>query len=136
MEKPERLVECYPEVMPGATAWCWGDERRDDGQLIVTDDGLRHLLRLVADLDRVLIDALVASANNKPWDGCLHIPVEAIGKLLARTGQVWCEGDLVVSGLFVVDGQPVINRSAEVELLGSEPRRIGDAPDDPAPAPV
>jgi hypothetical protein len=132
MDKPEQLVECYPEIMPGATAWCRGDERREDGQLTVTDDGLRHLLRLISALDRVLLDALMAAAKRKPWDGCLHIPVETASKLLARTGQVWCEGDLVVSGLFVVDGQPVISRSTEVELLGSEPRKAGDDTQDPA----
>lgn len=128
--EPNDLVECYPEIMANATAWCRGNDRRDDGHLAVTDDGLRHLLRLIADMQRALLDGLMVTTDvgGKPSKDGIHLPFKVAAKLLNRTSQVWCEGDLIVSGLFFVDGKPVLSRSTEVPLLGSEPQKENPAP--------
>jgi hypothetical protein len=129
---PNDLVECYPEIMHGANAWLWGDRTVDKtGTITVTDDGLKHLLRMIFDMRRALFVATMAGTDDgeKPSRDGVRIPFKKAAELMNRTSQVFCEDDLIASGLFVVDGEPVISRSTEVPLLGSEAQEK-----DPVPA--
>ena len=135
MTESGQLDLSYPEIMPGATAWVWSDEpRMSAGVMPVSERGLRHVLRMIADMQQLLVDGLVEAMAQKPEEeqDCVRLPFKSVSKLIARSGQVWTEGDLVASGLFVgKDNQPILSRSPEVELLGSEPLRISDAAPDP-----
>lgn len=122
MEMPNDLVERYPEIMLGANAWCWGDGTANEAEtMTVTDNGLKHLLRMISTMQRALFDGLMATtdAGKKVSEEGVHIPFKVATDLMNRTSQVFCEGDLIVSGLFVVKGEVVISPSTEVPLLGS-----------------
>ncbi len=120
MAPKDKLVERYPEIMRGATAWCWSDKWNGDRQRLVTEDGLRRLLRLIQATQRAVFDASMrlSDSGGKMKDG-IHLPGNVAVDLMNRTSEVFCEGDLIVSGLFVDDDGPVISRSTEVPLLGT-----------------
>ena len=119
MDKNDELRICYPEIFRDATAWCHADtDHFPDERVVVTEDGLKHLLRTIAHAQRVAVDAILGATQ-----GLKIEDIKGLSSLLNRTSQVWCEGTLIVSGLFVVDGETLINSSPDVELLGSEPRK-------------
>ena len=131
---PNDLVECYPEIMPGANEWCWSDGTADkSGTITVTDEGLKQLLRLISKMQRALFDAAMATtdAGGKLSKDGMRIPFKVGADLMNRTSEVFCEGDLIVSGLFLdAEGKPLLSLSTKVPLLGSVEQRETPAPPD------
>ncbi len=120
----EQLSPCYPPVMPWITDWCHGDKTIFPGAIVpVSEQGLRHVLLIIKRMQAVLLDAAMQQ-NERALS-----PVEIA--LMNDTSNIWCEDDLVVSGLFVA-ADPMYNYRAEeydVERVdGTTPEKSLDSP--------
>lgn len=100
----------YPEVFHGATEWVYGDQ--DPHQVVtVTAHGLRRLLRFVADVqaedfDRVARGEIPKGEKDR----------DQLTKRMNQGSTIFCEGDLVVSRLFVDgDGREIRHPDDEVD---------------------
>ena len=129
MNRKDEPVACYPEIFEGANAWLWGKTEHPAERVEVTYDGLRHLLRLIKMTQRAVFDASMelSAAGGKMKDG-INLPGDIAIKLMNRTSEIFCEDDLIVSGLFVIEDEVVISPSTDVPLLGSAERQAKPAP--------
>lgn len=92
----------YPQIMPGAREWVWSDEIPERGETItVTVHGLRRLLRLA---NEVFPLAMHIIEPNDAW----KVTEENLHKALRESSSMWCDGELVMSRLFVTDDGKVI----------------------------
>lgn len=109
----DNLQVAYPEVFPGATPWAYSHASMNRvPNVTVTQEGLKRLLRMVADMQPFMMVAVAPEQCDDMYAD--ETTRENAIKLLNETGRVWCEGDLIVSGLFVDDaGEPIINECAE-----------------------
>lgn len=106
----------YPEIFEGANDWAYADE---DSPITVSSKGLRDLLNLVGDCWPTVMGLSLKS--RRPDDPKAVGPYadavtsEAVANLANRLSKVWCEGDLIVSGLFIdpADGTVLLNKSDE-----------------------
>lgn len=112
----------YPEVCEGATSWALSDDRPKEETIMVTAHGLRRLLRIAR-----MAQGLAFFSIYKPESG-IRNPFaefgtpENISELMNKTTAVWCEGDLVMSRLFVAqDGQAVRHPNPEIDCESVEP---------------
>lgn len=120
-DQQEELCAAYPEVFTGATQWGYSDRRQFFGGIVcVTEDGLRGLLKFIKRTQRYFLDRITADPSSMTPDEM---------KLFGDTSSIWCEDDLVVSGLFVM-GEPLRNERAEEGGC----HRI-DMPSPPSPTP-
>lgn len=105
----------YPEIVPGATRE-WGGMGDIEGNIVVTKKGLRDLLQLAADAWPLAMAHLVAkNPDDKNGHAITH---EALASMLNRCSAIWCEGDLIVSGLFVdASGNPLESNIRDTVLL-------------------
>ena len=97
----------YPEIVPGVTDWANSDDR-GDSSLSVTAHGLRRLLRIAADTQSSLMQRMCDRQKLSDDDM----------KLLNDVTAVWCEGDLVMSGLFIINDKPVVHPNPEIANAG------------------
>lgn len=112
------LVEAFPEVMQGVTAWAY-DKIPDTGTILVSRQRLRELLLLVARCRPLACGALFKIHGGDKGKHMADAYEADLAKaniidLMNKTSDVWCEGKLIVSGLFIgEDGKPVTNACAE-----------------------
>lgn len=85
----------YPAVFPGATDWLWSDAD-PHRRITVTAHGLRRLLRFVADVQVEDFDAVTRGEIPKG-----EKDRDQLTKRMNQESTILCEGDLVVSRLFV-----------------------------------
>ncbi len=124
MTEPEVVIHtgnsmmAYPEVTPNATAWAWSDQPnpKGDGTIRVTEHGLRRLLRIASQVyPHVAMNAYEGIAELRQMYA-EEVNREAAVKLLNELSSIWCEGDLVMSRLFVDEqGRPIAHKDAEVD---------------------
>lgn len=109
----------YPEIVPGATHE-WSNKEDVQGNIVVTKKGLRDLLQLVADAWPLAMAHLVAKNPNDNMGHDMYRPAtegKALASVLNRCSAIWCEGDLIVSGLFVdANGKPLESNIRDTEL--------------------
>lgn len=99
------LHVAYPEIISGITSWVWTDGPDETPNITVARDGLRRVLRAIRVMQEVVILRALGQecANDK------------LAAALNASSKVWCEGDLVVSGLFVDDdGNPIVHPNPEI----------------------
>ncbi|MDY6810955.1 MAG: hypothetical protein SW127_18400 [Actinomycetota bacterium] len=110
----------YPDVMPGATAFVVSEDKPTQDTVLVTAYGLRRLLRFVANVQPLLIQTAVPDMAECYRDA---LTPEKIRTMLNESCKIWCEGDLVMSRLFVTtDGKAVIaHKDPEVDAAGIPP---------------
>ena len=103
----------YPEVFPGATDWLWSDADPHK-RITVTAHGLRRLLRLIARIAAADIKSVLDALDKGPPDGPFMVPRQ--DELMNEASSIHCEGDLVVSRLFVSeDGREIRHPEEEVD---------------------
>lgn len=111
---------CYPAVAQGATEWAWSNEKPKDEIVKVSAHGLRRLLRAASQSY-----AFVASSIGSPDISELYkdrVTPEKARALLGELSTIWCEGELVMSRLFVTEnGELVAHKDAEVDDAGTAP---------------
>lgn len=102
----------YPEITPGADAWLWSDEPMK-GTVLVTENGLRRLLRLVSKVQGPLMAMAIPQAK----DTFMHDTTEKdLLELVNESSGIFCEGSLVMSRLFVDEkGRVVVHANPEVD---------------------
>ena len=109
--KVDELQVAFPEVFAGATAWAHSDEPSYPGGIVcVSEAGLRSLLRLVKDAGDYMLCELIK--HTVADHGHAERQEKMFPELLNGLSRIWCEGDLVVSGLFVA-GEPLLNPCVE-----------------------
>jgi len=116
----EGSMMSYPDVVWGGARWAWSDARPGDGKevITVTVHGLRRLLR-IASLAWPFAAHLLYSGN----PGYDADPIYAEKVNMARAAElanelssIWCEGNLVMSRLFVSeDGKAIVHPDKEVD---------------------
>lgn len=130
----DELCVAYPEVCPNATTFALDTPDDDMETMTVTRGGLARLLRIIRMVQEVAMDAVCRDSDPRT------LSVQETAKLLNWTTGVWCEQDLVVSGLICDDaGTPAIHPNPEI--AEQFPERIGKAwaemfdaaKDDPVP---
>lgn len=106
----------YPEVTRGCTDWVFSDARPKDDTVRVTCHGLRRLLRLAARAQTVATGAIVNT--DAPPEETRTKLVE----IMREASTIWCEGDLVMSRLFVDDeGNAIAHCDKEVDEASIPP---------------
>lgn len=106
----------YPEVLPNVDRWLWSNDAVK-GQILVTEDGLRRLLRFASKVWPTLMCTSLRDLPAdmiEPWKRGLE--KERLTELLNESSAIFCEGSLVMSRLFVSeDGRPVAHPDEEVD---------------------
>jgi hypothetical protein len=116
----EEFVEAFPEVLPGAIDWVYSN-KPDDGNITVTREGLRKLLIMSKHVWTLALAAFLQSIGKT--DDAKDMYPETfdsawLAKRMNESSSVFCEGKLIVSGLFTdKDGKPVINECAEDQTV-------------------
>lgn len=109
----------YPEVMPNADRWLWDDARRK-GTVLVTEHGLRRLLRLVKQSQAILMFHTMKPSGDNPW--AEDVAFDKIAPLARESASIFCEGSLVMSRLFVTpDGAAIAHPDEEVDSASIPP---------------
>lgn len=121
----------YTEVTPGATAWVWSDKPLK-GTVLVTEHGLRRLLRLAkrawgigkyANLKSLPAETqaeLSKIGMDKLYDR--DVEPEKMAAFLNECCTIFCEGDLVMSRLFVDEqGRAIAHQDEEVDEASIPP---------------
>lgn len=85
----------YPEVFPGANDWLWSDADPHQ-RMTVTAHGLRRLLRFVSEVQREDLDRVMD--GKIPSDRAER---KSLTDRMNAAAAIFCEGDLVMSRLFV-----------------------------------
>lgn len=107
----------YPDVLENATRWVWSDEKPPQETVTVTAHGLRRLLRLASQCQRFALAAAVSDEKVFPAPSG-----KELAAILNETSSVWCEGDLVMSRLFVTaDGKAIAHCDEEVDAASVPP---------------
>lgn len=105
----------FPEIMPGADAWLWSDEP-SKGTVVVTEDGLRRLLRLVSKMQGCLMYLALGGTPDLRETFMRDLTDVELRKMLNDSSGIFCEGNLVVSRLFVdADGCAIAHSNPEVD---------------------
>ncbi len=107
-------VIAYPEIVPNATRWVWTeDSSHPGGILCVYEPGVKALLQLVKDMQAFVFHLCMNdSTDNQTGKRVASFDPSQLNDLMNRSSTVWVEGDLVMSGLFVI-GDPVRNTRIE-----------------------
>lgn len=113
----EPLALEYTETMGGLNDWVYSDEP-DASTVLVTREGLRRLLRAAGDDRWQLATSLMLIQAGREKDAREMYPdvftTKGIARMMNESSKISCEGEIVVSGLFVGDdGKPIINPCAE-----------------------
>mgnify|MGYP006921349888 CR=1 FL=1 len=131
-----KTMLAYPEVIPGANKWVFSNTatlKDGDGTIRVTEYGLKRLLRLAAKVYPYVQarrwDGLVPDEvhNSEPLKGVREmyekqITPEKTVDLINELCTIFCEGDLVMSRLFVdADGHPFAHKDDEVDAASVPP---------------
>jgi len=121
------LAMSYPDVVHGAREWVWSDEQPPEGDTItVTVHGLRRLLRIASQAYGVAAHHLLREQGDDLYaDRCTP---EKLRALMNETSSIWCEGNLVMSRLFVTeDGKEIRHYNDDVDDGSAAPWAKGRA---------
>lgn len=123
----ENHLLCYPDVTPGAARFAARDDHPGDNEIVrVTAHGLRRLLRIALKAQQIAgwaafrehPDAASVFADGATPEKCRD--------LFQQTAAVWCEGNLVMSRLFVdKDGRAIRHKDGEVDEASIAPWERG-----------
>ena len=105
----------YPEVVKNATAWA-ASEKIDEGTILVSRQRLKELLNLVGDIFPVAMGALLKLHSPSGGDDMYSDALTKANliRMTNASSKVFCEGTLIVSGLFIgSDGKPIMNPCAD-----------------------
>lgn len=108
----------YPDVMPNATAWVWSDEPKfPGGVVLVTEHGLRRLLRLAAEVFPLAMVQLFKDSEDVQKLYAAHLEPQKLRTTIDEASSIWCEHNLVMSRLFIAkDGKTAIaHKDKEVD---------------------
>lgn len=104
----------YPPVAAGATQWVWSDKKPDDETIRVTVHGLRRLLRIAAKAYPYVATQCFSGKAKEIY--AKEFTRDGAWALLNELSSVFCEGDLVMSRLFVTpDGKAVAHQDEEID---------------------
>ena len=111
----------YPDVVPGARKWAWSDDKPPNGETItVTVHGLRRLLRIAQRAYGISAHHLLREHNDNLYANCCT--PEKLRALMNETSSIWCEGNLVMSRLFVTeDGKEIRHYNDDVDEGSAAP---------------
>lgn len=109
-------IFAFPEIFPDATEWA-ASETPLEGNITVNAQRFREILNLVGDAWPVAMSLmLIKGGQEKDAEGMYGKSTDAaaMASMLNRISAVWCEGDLIVSGLFVdSQGNPLVSENQD-----------------------
>jgi hypothetical protein len=111
----------HPEVTDDASDFAWSDAKPKEETIRVTVHGLRRLLRIAAKAWPFAMLQLASNADLKEMYAG-EVSPEKVSEFLNELSSVWCEGELVISRLFVTDdGKAIAHSDEEIDAKGKAP---------------
>lgn len=116
---------CYPEIIPGINGWLHSDTPHFR-TITVSEWGLRRLLRFVyATQAKIDDDRFAAVKDGKTIEASapeIREHFKRWGDLYRQACSIFCEGDLVMSRLFVTeDGSVAAHHDEDIDEFGIPP---------------